>query len=206
MRFRRELGIKNFLNYLQVIKCAEILSLLQQLSQFWYNDNTKRALSKICLKLVLERTSTAKQSPADIKIALLSCPSLYKSVKSVHPNGVVRLFEYDDRFAAFSEDYVHYDYNKAEQSDQYLNEFKAYFDVIIADPPFLSEECIRNTSKIVKKLRKEDSDIILCSGQVVEEWAREFLDLHQCKFYPEHERNLANEFRSYANFDLDSLI
>lgn len=176
------------------------------MSQFWYNENTKRTLSKVCLKLILKRTTTGKQKPEEIKVALLSSPSLYKSVKSVHPKGVVRLFEFDTRFAAFKEDFVHYDYNQADKNEQYLDEFKQYFDIIIADPPFLSEECIRNTSTIVKKLRKDETDIVLCSGQVVQEWAKEFLDLNQCNYHPEHERNLANEFRSYANFDLDSLL
>lgn len=175
----------------------------QQLSQFWYSESTKRTLSKICLRLILKRSGT--KSSTDIKIALLSCPSLYKTIKNVHPNGEVRLFEYDKRFSAFKDDFVHYDYNDASKDD-YLNEFRDYFDIIIADPPFLSEECIRNTSVIVCKLKKNDADIIMCSGQIVADWIKEYLDLNQCEFHPEHERNLANEFRSYANFDLDSLL
>lgn len=179
------------------------LLLTQQLSQFWYNENTKRTLSKICLRLILNRSGT--HSSSDIKIALLSCPSLYKSIKSVHPNGEVRLFEYDERFSAFHDDYIHYDYNNADKKD-YLNEYENYFDIVIADPPFLSEECIRNTSLIINKLKKASSDIILCSGQVVADWVKEFLQLNQCSFRPEHERNLANEFCSYANFELDSYL
>lgn len=123
----------------------------------------------------------------------------------MHPNGEVRLFEYDDRFSAFKDDYVHYDYNDASK-EGYLKEYQNYFDIIIADPPFLSEECIHNTSLIIKKLKKSDTDIIVCSGQVVADMIKEYLQLTQCVFRPEHERNLANEFCSYANFELDSFL
>lgn len=153
--------------------------------------------------MILNRCKTKPTN--DIKVALLSCPSLYKSIKGVHPNGEVRLFEFDTRFSKFKGDFIHYDYNEATKPE-YLNEFKGYFDIIIADPPFLSEECIQNTSILIKKLKTSDAEVIVCSGAIVAEWIKKFLDLHQCLYCPGHERNLANEFCSYANFDLDSFI
>lgn len=123
----------------------------------------------------------------------------------VHPNGEVRLFEFDVRFSAFKDDFVHYDYSDATKDD-YLNQFRNNFDIIIVDPPFLSEECIRNTSLIVEKLKKTDANVIMCSGQTVADWVQKYLHLNQCAFRPEHERNLANEFCSYANFNLDSFL
>lgn len=139
-------------------------------------------------------------------MALLSCPSLYDSVRSANATGIVHIFEYDHRFAAYGTDFVHYDYNLAAQPD-YLREYEGVFDLVIADPPFLSEECIEKIAIIIRRLVKVDTGkIILCSGQVVAEWAEKFLQLHQCAFHPEHERNLGNEFSSYANFDLDDLL
>lgn len=143
---------------------------------------------------------------SDIKIALLSCPSLYKSIKAIHPKGTVRLFEYDNRFAAFTNDFTHYDYKNAYKQNDYLNEFESNFDIIIADPPFLSEECIQSMGLIIDKLKRKDAKIVLCSGQVVAQFAKDFLHLDQCNYRPHHERNLANEFCSYANFNLDELI
>ena len=35
----------------------------------------------------------------------------------------------------------------------------------------------------------------------MEEQAAQLLDVKMCKFIPEHSRNLANEFRCYANYD-----
>lgn len=178
---------------------------MQQLSQFWYDAETKQTLAKICLKLILAKTGEHTPT-AEIRVALLSCPSLYKSIKSIHPNGIVRLFEFDKRFAAFNDDFVPYDYKDVHEFDDYMNEYRQYFDIIFVDPPFLSEECIQSTGQLVNKIRKEDTKIVLCSGQVVADWAKEFLHLNQCDYHPQHERNLANEFRSYANFELDEML
>lgn len=127
-------------------------------------------------------------------------------MRSANPDGIVHIFEFDQRFAAYGPDFVHYDYNLAPNPD-YLSQFSGYFDLVIADPPFLSEECIEKISLIIRKIAESDSGrIVLCSGQVVAGWAAKFLQLRQCAFHPEHERNLGNEFSSYANFDLDALI
>lgn len=142
----------------------------------------------------------------NVKIGLLSCPSLYKSIRNVHPNGVVRLFEYDKRFEVFNDDFVHYDYKEAAVDANYLKEYEDYFDIIIVDPPFLSEECIEAVSTLVNRMRRCDTDVLLCSGDVVAHWANDFMGLEKCEFRPQHERNLANEFRSYANFNLDALV
>ncbi|XP_055592886.1 protein-lysine N-methyltransferase CG9154 [Uranotaenia lowii] len=171
-----------------------------QLSQFWYNESTKQRLASV-VKYFRESLAADGES---IKVALLSCPSLYQHVKDVHPN--VTLFEFDDRFASIGPDFQHFDYNRAQEAT-YLDDFRESFDVLIADPPFLSEECIEKIGLIVRKLTKPDnSKIILCSGFAVRDWAKKFLNLDICKFEPEHERNLGNQFSSYANFDLDQIL
>jgi len=38
------------------------------------------------------------------------------------------------------------------------------------------------------------------------ELAKRLLDLNICSFLPDHSNNLANQFRCFANFDLDGLI
>lgn len=176
-------------------------SIFQQLSQFWYDEKTIRSLSKVCLNLVLERHQYTP--PSDIRIALLSCPSLYPSIKKIHPSGIVRLFEFDTRFSTYP-DFVFYDYK--DENGINLRNYSEYFDIIISDPPFLSQECIENTAKIIKRFRKENASIIMCSGHIAKHWIEEFLLLNLCEFRPGHEKNLANEFCAYANFELDKLI
>lgn len=169
------------------------------MSQFWYNDKTKRTLAEL--------TTRCKQTDgSQLRVALLSSPSLYDYVRAANADGIVHLFEYDQRFSAYGSDFVQYDYNLANEPD-YLSQFAGYFDLIIADPPFLSEECIEKISLIIKLLTKPTTGkILLCSGDVVEKWAQQFMQLQRCRFQPEHERNLGNAFASYANFDLDVLI
>ncbi|EDW02874.1 protein-lysine N-methyltransferase CG9154 [Drosophila grimshawi] len=170
-----------------------------QLSQFWYSEQTKRTIGNAVEKIL------AEQSNDDFRIALLSCPSLYATIKNLHDK--VNIFEYDQRFAAYGNDFVHYDFNAIDSSSEYLKDHHKCFDLIIADPPFLSEECMSKMSRIVISLqRSSKSKLVFCSGEVVEPWLVASLPVHRCRFRPEHERNLGNEFVSYANFNFDHYI
>ena len=40
----------------------------------------------------------------------------------------------------------------------------------------------------------------------MEEMAKRLLNLEKCKFEPGHKNNLANDFKCYANYDLDLSI
>jgi len=141
-----------------------------------------------------------------MKVALLSCPSLYDSIRKVNLDATIRLFEFDQRFSCYGQDFVFYDYNNVSDDPEYMHEYLQQFDIVIMDPPFLSEECISKLALIVKKISKPKANLILCSGEVVEDWASTYMGLRKCRFCPEHERNLGNIFASYANFDLDDLI
>lgn len=167
--------------------------LLQQLSQFWYSENTIQDIS-----LMVEKTTRAED-----QVALLSCPSLYIACKEKHHN--TKIFEYDERFNVWGEDFVQYDFNNA-SNDNYLNEFSQYFDLIIADPPFLSEECVEKVSFIIKKLLKPNGKILFCTGEMVENYIVKFLGLKKCNYKPTHTRNLGNEFTTYANFNSDTFF
>ncbi|XP_030377632.1 protein-lysine N-methyltransferase CG9154 [Scaptodrosophila lebanonensis] len=168
-----------------------------QLSQFWYSESTKVSIGKVVATLLTEAGAT------DFRIALLSCPSLYATIKDIHGN--VNIFEYDQRFGAYGTDFVHYDFNAADED--YLQNYHNSYDLVIADPPFLSEECISKMSVIIRNLqRTSESKVIFCSGEVVEKWLTACLPVRKCQFQPEHERNLGNEFVSYANFNLDHYV
>ncbi|XP_075149997.1 protein-lysine N-methyltransferase CG9154 [Haematobia irritans] len=167
-----------------------------QLSQFWYSQSTKEIIGGVASQLL--------GNSKDYRMALLSCPSLYGTIKEIHEN--VMIFEFDKRFSAYGEDFVFYDFNEA-NSENYLHNLWHSFDLIIADPPFLSEECITKISKIIKNLLKPEGKIIFCSGEIVEPWLINSLPgIKKCKYQPQHERNLGNEFVSYANFNLDDFV
>ncbi|KDR18927.1 EEF1A lysine methyltransferase 1 isoform X1 [Zootermopsis nevadensis] len=159
-----------------------------QLSQFWYDDETAAYLS---------REALSAAGPAG-RIALVSCPTLYKKLKPEAHNRQVTLFEFDKRFAVYGEDFILYDYNAPLDIPHH---FTGNFDVVVADPPFLSEECLTKTAVTVKHLAKHK--IILCTGAKMEELAQRLLNVRKCKFEPRHKNNLANEFYCYANYDIN---
>lgn len=162
-----------------------------QLSQFWYDEETTQILSQ----------AAASHCCNNGSIALISCPTLYNSVKSkiVSSNEPlnVKLFEFDQRFSSFGPDFVFYDYNNPLNLD---SDYKNYFDIVVADPPFLSEECLQKVSETIKYLLKAGGKIILCTGAVMEPLANDLLNLKKCDFQPRHKNNLANEFICLTNF------
>ena len=84
---------------------------------------------------------------------------------------LVKLFEYDKRFASVATgDFVYFDYKNPMSfgqttSDSEIN-LREYFDIVIADPPFLSEECMTKTSVTVKYLAKADAKLLFCTGKL----------------------------------------
>ena len=119
-------------------------------SQFWYSDETAMVLARQLLEGATDET----------RIAVVSAPSAFIQLKNLLVSGAVgvgkemhadlrqnsgevkcrpqiKLLEYDERFAVFKE-FVRYDFEKAIQLPA---ELKGSFDVIICDPPFLSQDC-----------------------------------------------------------------
>uniref|UniRef100_A0A1B6GV00 Protein-lysine N-methyltransferase g.8434 n=1 Tax=Cuerna arida TaxID=1464854 RepID=A0A1B6GV00_9HEMI len=163
-----------------------------QLSQFWYCEETAISLAKAATKVVGYKGN----------IALISCPTLYKHIKALAPDCKVSLLEYDSRFAVIAgEAFVQYDYNFPLDVPR---ELASQCDLVLMDPPFLSEECLTKTSVTAKFLAK--NKIVLCTGAVMEDFAMRLLDLKKCSFEPKHQNNLANKFYCFANFDLDSVL
>lgn len=113
----------------------------------------------------------------------------------------VTLLEYDRRFEVHQPDFIFYDYNTP---DKIPPEVLSSYDLIVADPPFLSEECITKTAQTIKLMAK--NKIVVCTGAIMKDNVEHLLDLKQCAFEPHHRNNLANEFLCYANFDLDSAL
>nr|CAG4649541.1 EOG090X0ABW [Scapholeberis mucronata] len=163
-----------------------------QLSQFWYDDTTSSVLAQEALRL----------AGVDGSIACVSCPTLYRYLRKIKPETVkAHLFEYDTRFSVYGDDFVFYDYRSPLEVPKELG---SSFSVVIADPPFLSEECLTKTSITMRYLSK--GPLILCTGSIMEELAGRLLQLKVCAFEPKHRNNLANDFRCYANYDLDSSL
>ena len=94
----------------------------------------------------------------------------------------VKLLEYDKRFATVAEkDFIYYDYKSPMSFGQIFTGdsevcLRDSFDVVIADPPFLSEECLTKTSVTVKYLAKKDAKLLVCTGNF---WRDIIVDSHE---------------------------
>ncbi|KAK3097493.1 hypothetical protein FSP39_010140 [Pinctada imbricata] len=162
-----------------------------QLSQFWYDDKTATVLAKEALSLAGENG----------RIACISSPTAYKKLRQLKPNScVAKCMEYDERFRIYGDDFVFYDYNAP---TNFPVEWQNSFDVVIADPPFLNEDCLSKTAVTVRFLTKDK--VILCTGAVMEDLAKRLLKVEKCSFLPKHANQLQNEFRCYINYKSENL-
>ena len=155
------------------------------MSQFWYDEDTSNKLAEEIQRL----------AGPEGKVACLSCPSAFRACRGAK-NGkiitsywtkireyfglhllqmchfsitfyiflyVVYLFEFDRRFKAFGASYHFYDYNHPEDLPE---ECHGAYSVVIADPPFLSVECLTKLAEAVKLVKTSDAKVILCTGRL----------------------------------------
>ncbi|CAI8602309.1 unnamed protein product [Vicia faba] len=161
-----------------------------RLSQFWYDAETAKTVAEEVLTL---------SNGVDSRVACIACPTLYAYLKKMDPNVSVQLLEYDKRFEQYGSDYTFYDYNHPEDL---LSDLKHSYKVIIADPPYLSKECLEKIAETISFLRQPgESFLLLLTGEVQKERAAEILGLHPCGFKPHHTSKLGNEFRVFTNYD-----
>ncbi|KAK2840150.1 hypothetical protein Q5P01_013890 [Channa striata] len=161
-----------------------------RMSQFWYSDETAAQLAE----------EVVREAGAGGRIACVSAPSVYQKLKQGVVEGSDRVsavvLEYDRRFATYGDDFIFYDYN--EPLSLPASVAPQSFDVVLADPPYLSEECLSKVAKTVKHLSK--GKVLLCTGAIMENHAKQLLDVKMCSFLPRHNRNLSNEFRCFVNY------
>ncbi|KAF8985573.1 hypothetical protein BGZ46_003579 [Entomortierella lignicola] len=147
-----------------------------QLSQFWYSDETSEKLAQEILN----------NTDANSIVCCISSPTAY-----------VKLM-FDTRFDVYGRQFIHYDYAKP-QEFRLSEELKGTVDMIVVDPPFLSEECLTKTLQTVRFLLKNGGKVVLCTGLVMAEIAKKD-DLKLTTFYPGHQNGLSNDFRCYVNY------
>jgi hypothetical protein len=83
----------------------------------------------------------------------------------MNPPQEVYLFEFDERFSMYGAQFVRYDYRTPIQfMDSDI--LKGTFDFIVADPPFLSDECCTKLVNTIRWLeRKNACKIMVCTGE-----------------------------------------
>lgn len=165
-----------------------------RLSQFWYDERTARALAEEVARLV------SLSGPASsAAVACVACPTLYTYLKTSSPDVTAQLLEYDVRFGQYGGDFTFYDYNQPEELPAAM---KHAYRIVVADPPYLSKECLEKVAKTVSFLaHPEGSFLLLLTGEVQRDRAFELLNVRPCGFKPQHSNKLGNEFRLFTNYD-----
>ncbi|VDO08023.1 unnamed protein product [Brugia timori] len=165
-----------------------------QLSQFWYSEETALKLAEECVR------NTGDGG----RIACISCPTLLDYLLNhdcvICERVTVTLFEYDRRFETkFAKEFVRYDYRKPLTIPQLYHNT---FDLIVIDPPFLSDECLIKVAQTVRLLSRDSTTkLLICTGLVMAKLVERLFHARKCKFQPSHKHNLANEFACYTNYE-----
>ncbi|KAI9506035.1 Protein-lysine N-methyltransferase efm5 [Coemansia spiralis] len=166
-----------------------------QLSQFWYDDATADFLAT----RALEHTEDGDY------IAFISSPTAYVALRNIAPDRQnAFVFEFDKRFDVFKDQYILYDFNKPLDFTR-ASELKGKFKFIVADPPFLNEDCLMQTMETVRYLARDDALILIDTGAVMEALAKKLVGARITNFNPAHRSGLSNEFRCYSTFEDDKL-
>ena len=144
-----------------------------RVSQFWYCPETALYLAEDALAAAGEGG----------RIACVSAPSVYQKLREQHRDDVfLCIFEYNRRFAVYGKDFVYYDYKNPVDLPERITTHS--FAIVMADHPYLLEECLRKMSETIKLLTR--GKILLCTGVVMEVVAAKLLGVKMCKFIPEH--------------------
>ncbi|KAF3316068.1 hypothetical protein TWF173_002846 [Orbilia oligospora] len=174
-------------------------------SQFWYDEGTSRALAEELVEGVGEEDH----------VALVSAPSVFVKLKNLMKDGLVpkcniHLFEYDNRFALFGPEFTFYDFNEPLKLPL---KFKGFFDRVLVDPPFLSEECQTKVGDNTGRpdaigSQQQQQRIIVCTGERMKDVVNKMYSkagVRCTEFEVRHAQGLSNEFRCYANFESERL-
>lgn len=204
-----------------------------QLSQFWYTESTALALAREALaaagdggriacvscptlyKAVVdtlnkEAAETAAEAASDSSSTTTSSTASSSTTSpSLAPRAVV--LEFDRRFAKWGRDFVFYDYQDPSVPDLPV-EWRGAFDVVVCDPPFLTEPCAGATWRAaLDTLGKKPAPapkVMFCTGEIMEETLSQLSGgtLRKCEtFVPEHASKLSNPFVLMTNFETTTL-
>ncbi|KAK6126584.1 hypothetical protein DH2020_039673 [Rehmannia glutinosa] len=162
-----------------------------RLSQFWYDRQTAETIAA--------EVATLCDTLSSPRASCIACPTLYAYLKKIAPGVPAQLLEFDKRFEQYGTEFTFYDYNQPEDLPSAL---KHSFSIVVADPPYLSKECLEKVAETIRFLsRPGESYLLLLTGEVQKDLAAELLGLHPCGFRPQHSSKLGNEFRLFTSYN-----
>ena len=153
------------------------------LNQYWFSTNT--------IDVFVKEIEAQSVKGA----AFLSSPSLYFSLKNEELKAKSKVFEFDKQWEK-DPGFVFYDYNKPEQVSIMLF---GQFDMVVIDPPFITEECWRNYTETARLLLAPGGKLI-CTTIVENEGIMcDLLGCRPTKFRPSIP-NLVYQYNTYTSY------
>ncbi|CAK82102.1 unnamed protein product (macronuclear) [Paramecium tetraurelia] len=160
------------------------------LNQYWFSEQT--------IEFLVDHIESIYQNGQ--KIAFLSTPSIYCSLKNQEVKQNSALFEFDLKLNK-EKGFVFYDFNKPIEG---LEQFKNTFDIILIDPPFITEEVWGKYAQTINYIKKEDAKILCCS---IKENAKMLYEL--IKVVPQQYKpsipHLIYQYDFYCNYEHEIL-
>src|SRR6056300_355147 len=161
------------------------------LNQYWFSEQTRETLCNAV------RDSISLKGGSNVRVAFLSTPSLYFTL-SDEERKQCTLLDYDTTLSSQNcKSYVFYDFNYPTSIDANL---RGLFDVIVIDPPFISQSVWKSYAITVTLLAKEGAHII-CTTVAENEALMERLFMCQKNKFQPSIPNLTYQYNTYANFE-----
>ena len=165
------------------------------LNQYWFSEDTRETLCNAV------RESISLKGGSTTRVAFLSTPSLYFTL-SDEERKQCTLLDYDTTLSSQNCDsYVFYDFNYPTSIDANL---RGLFDVIVIDPPFISQSVWESYAITVSLLAKEGAHIICTTVAENEALMKRLFNCHKTNFAPSVP-NLTYQYNTYANFESSAL-
>ncbi|XP_024357209.1 uncharacterized protein [Physcomitrium patens] len=164
-----------------------------RMSQFWYDDTTSATVAAEVNRLASSRPQC--------RVACIACPTLFVELRKSYPDVSAQLYEYDQRFEKYGSKFTFYDYNAPLDVPP---EHRKAFQILVADPPYLSKECLEKTVETMRYIAADSESsptFMVLTGAVQEDRVWDLLKGRPCVFRPEHRNKLGNEFMLYTNYD-----
>ncbi|KAJ4459548.1 putative N-6 adenine-specific DNA methylase [Paratrimastix pyriformis] len=157
------------------------------LNQFWYTEETTEAL-----------LTEAIRASNGGRIAFLSAPSLYfLAQKRLVPN-TVHLFEFDDRFACYGDDFTHWDCNNPLNIPESLHHT---FDFVFGDPPHLNTETAGSFLQACELLaRTPETPIAMITSTTLSDFVCRTMG-GRPSIFPVKHKQLANPMTLYLSYE-----
>jgi hypothetical protein len=159
-----------------------------ELNQYWY--------SKATIKFMVNECELFGK-----KIAFLSTPSIYFSLKIKEIKSESRVFDFDTKFNK-DPGYVFYDFNKPEDIPSDLH---GYFDMVVIDPPFITREVWEKYATATKLIIAPGAKILLSTIDENEPFIEELLGAKRRVFRPSIP-NLVYQYSLYSNYESEGLL